>query len=99
MSKLNGSTQAMVAYFASIIKTTVSQTFGKPLFVGVSTMGMANSQGVEPSNLVAVCTNIPMTYEGAETATFLEACVKYDVTEEELSIGEITKEQFYNLEA
>ena len=98
MAKLKGSAQMIVGFFTNIIKTSVSSTYGKPLFL--SAIGIMNGgmQDVQPSNFVAVPTNIPMTYESAEIATFKEACIKYDVTEEELSVAEITKEQFYNLE-
>lgn len=96
MSKLKPGDMALTMYFVAIIKTTVSDTYGKPLFISAgSMMGLTDT---EPTNLVAVPTNIPMTYEGGEVATFEEGCIKYNVTDEDLAVGEITKEQFYSLE-
>ena len=94
-SKMEINAIAAVQYFSVILKGTIN---GSTYFIGAGTaMMMASSFTV--SDCIAICTNVPMTFETGEILTFEEVCNKYNITNEMLAVGEITKEQFYNLEA
>lgn len=92
MSKITDDiTGRLLVYFAAIVKTNVSSF----LSTGPIIMGALNQE--KATDLIAVPTNIPMSYINGETATFKEACIKNGIKEEDLAVGEISKEEFYSV--
>lgn len=94
-SKMETNAITAVQYFSVILKGTIN---GSTYFIGAGT-AMMTASSFTVSDCAAICTNAPMTFESGEILTFEEVCSKYNITNEMLAVGEITKEEFYNLEA
>lgn len=96
VSKVTGDAQSLLYACATIIKTTFSSEFDKHFFINAGTL-LQDGLQEDLSNLIAVPINILMTFRG-NLVTFKEACIALDIKEEDLTIAEISKEEFYSLE-
>lgn len=89
-------TQVVVANYTGLIQATKND--GTKTIACLGTM-LTNATITPTPKMIAVITDTKVILEGGELSTFEEACAIFNITEEELSVAEITKEQFYNLEA
>lgn len=89
-------TQLVVSNYIVLIQATKNDETKTIACLG----SLLNNAPVTPTpQMFAVITETKVILDGGELSTFEEACVMFNITEEELSGAEITKEQFYNLEA
>lgn len=89
-------TQVVVANYIVLIRATKED--GTKTIACFGTM-LSNIPVTPAPEMLAVITGTKVILCGGELSTFEEACAIFNITEEELSVAEITKEQFYNLEA
>lgn len=89
-------TQIVVSNYVGLIQATKND--GTKTIACLGSM-LANAPITPTPKMLAVITDTKVILDGGELSTFEEACAIFNITEEELSVAEITKEQFYNLEA
>lgn len=86
-------TQIVVSNYVGLIQTTKND--GTKTIACLGSM-LANAPITPTPKMLAVITDTKVILDGGELSTFEEACAIFNITEEELSVAEITKEQFYN---
>lgn len=96
-SKLTSTTtQLVVSNYIVLIQATKNDETKTIACLG----SLLNNAPVTPApQMFAVITDTKVILDGGKLSTFEEACAIFNITEEELSGAEITKEQFYSLEA